>query len=42
MSDSIEAEGQYCAHNYHPLPVVLTCDEGDIARYETDRMGRPG
>ena len=28
MSDSIELEAQYCAHNYHPLPVVLTRGEG--------------
>ncbi len=24
----IEAENRYCAHNYHPLPVVLTHGEG--------------
>jgi len=28
MSDSMQLEAQYCAHNYHPLPVVLTCGEG--------------
>jgi len=28
MSDSIKLEAQYCAHNYHPLPVVLTRGEG--------------
>ena len=28
MSDSIQLEAQYCAHNYHPLPVVLTRGEG--------------
>ncbi len=28
MSDSIELEARYCAHNYHPLPVVLTRGEG--------------
>ncbi len=28
MNDSIDLEAQYCAHNYHPLPVVLTRGEG--------------
>ena len=28
MSSEIELEDQYCAHNYHPLPVVLTRGEG--------------
>ena len=28
MSDRIELEARYCAHNYHPLPVVLTRAEG--------------
>ena len=28
MNDKIELEAQYCAHNYHPLPVVLTRGEG--------------
>jgi ornithine--oxo-acid transaminase len=28
MSDSMRLEAQYCAHNYHPLPVVLTRGEG--------------
>jgi ornithine--oxo-acid transaminase len=28
MSDSVQLEAQYCAHNYHPLPVVLTRGEG--------------
>ncbi len=28
MSASIDLEAQYCAHNYHPLPVVLTRGEG--------------
>ena len=28
MSDSMQLEAQYCAHNYHPLPVVLTKGEG--------------
>jgi ornithine--oxo-acid transaminase len=28
MSSTIELENRYCAHNYHPLPVVLTRGEG--------------
>ncbi len=28
MSERIELEDRYCAHNYHPLPVVLTRGEG--------------
>jgi len=28
MTSEIELEQQYCAHNYHPLPVVLTRGEG--------------
>ena len=28
MSSEIELENRYCAHNYHPLPVVLTRGEG--------------
>ncbi|MBT8101374.1 MAG: ornithine--oxo-acid transaminase [Gammaproteobacteria bacterium] len=28
MSSSMDLETQYCAHNYHPLPVVLTRGEG--------------
>ena len=28
MSARIELEDRYCAHNYHPLPVVLTRGEG--------------
>ena len=28
MNKMIELENQYCAHNYHPLPVVLTRGEG--------------
>ena len=28
MSSEIELEDQYCARNYHPLPVVLTRGEG--------------
>jgi ornithine--oxo-acid transaminase len=28
MNKTIELENQYCAHNYHPLPVVLVRGEG--------------
>ena len=28
MNDTIRLEEQYCAHNYHPLPVVLKRGEG--------------
>ncbi len=28
MNPVIEQEGRYCAHNYHPLPVVLVKGEG--------------
>ena len=28
MSSGLELENQYCAHNYHPLPVVLTRGKG--------------
>lgn len=28
MTSSMSLETQYCAHNYHPLPVVLTRGEG--------------
>ena len=28
MSSGLELEKRYCAHNYHPLPVVLTRGEG--------------
>jgi ornithine--oxo-acid transaminase len=28
MSKSIDLEARYCAHNYHPLPVVITRGEG--------------
>jgi ornithine--oxo-acid transaminase len=28
MNKTIELENAYCAHNYHPLPVVLTRGEG--------------
>ena len=28
MSSGLKLENQYCAHNYHPLPVVLSRGEG--------------
>jgi len=28
MSSGLDLENQYCAHNYHPLPVVLSRGEG--------------
>jgi ornithine--oxo-acid transaminase len=28
MSSALDLENQYCAHNYHPLPVVLSRGEG--------------
>ncbi|MGI9233276.1 MAG: ornithine--oxo-acid transaminase [Woeseiaceae bacterium] len=28
MTSTMDLEAQYCAHNYHPLPVVLTRGEG--------------
>jgi len=28
MTSSMDLEARYCAHNYHPLPVVLTRGEG--------------
>ena len=28
MSSTVDLETQYRAHNYHPLPVVLTRGEG--------------
>lgn len=28
MSSTMDLEARYCAHNYHPLPVVLTRGEG--------------
>ena len=28
MNERIDLESRYCAHNYHPLPVVLTRGEG--------------
>ena len=31
MNDTTRLEAQYCAHNYHPLPVVLKRDEGVFA-----------
>src|SRR5215467_10139047 len=35
--NAIELENRYCAHNYHPLPVVLTRGEG---AYVWDTAGR--
>jgi len=37
MNDTIDLESRYCAHNYHPLPVVLTRGEGV---YVWDENGR--
>ena len=37
MSKSIDLESRYCAHNYHPLPVVITRGEGV---YLWDESGR--
>ena len=28
MNNCIELEQRYCAHNYHPLPVVIVRGEG--------------
>ena len=44
MSSSMALESEYCAHNYHPLPVMLTRGErvfdcGDVR--EMDKL-RPG
>ena len=37
MSERIDLEARYCAHNYHPLPVVLTRAEG---AYVWDESGK--
>ncbi len=37
MSARIELESRYCAHNYHPLPVVLTRGDGVFVWDETGR-----
>ena len=37
MSKRIELEARYCAHNYHPLPVILTRGEG---AYVWDEAGK--
>jgi ornithine--oxo-acid transaminase len=37
MSERIDLEARYCAHNYHPLPVVLTRAEGS---YVWDESGK--
>ena len=38
MDPIIELEDRYCAHNYHPLPIVLVRGEG---AYLWDNHGRP-
>jgi ornithine--oxo-acid transaminase len=37
MNERIDLEARYCAHNYHPLPVVLTRAEG---AYVWDESGK--
>ena len=37
MSTSIEKENKFCAHNYHPLPVVLVKGEGPLVWDENGR-----
>lgn len=37
MTNSMTLEAQYCAHNYHPLPVVLTRGEGVFVWDETGK-----
>ena len=37
MSERIDLEARYCAHNYHPLPVVLTRAEGAHVWDETGK-----
>ncbi len=37
MNDSIDLESRYCAHNYRPLPVVLTRGEGVYVWDETGK-----
>ncbi len=37
MNDTIRLEEQYCAHNYHPLPVVLKRGEGVYVWDEDDK-----
>ena len=36
MNDRIDLESRYCAHNYHPLPVVLMRGEGVYVWDEAD------
>jgi ornithine--oxo-acid transaminase len=38
MSSGLELEDKYCAHNYHPLPVVLTRGEGVYLWDENDKQ----
>ena len=41
MNKAIDLEEQYCAHNYHPLPVVLTHGEGAfVAETQRTRASR--
>jgi len=37
MSSGLELENKYCAHNYHPLPVVLSRGEGVYVWDETGK-----
>ena len=37
MNDRIDLESRYCAHNYNPLPVVLTRGEGVFVWDETGK-----
>lgn len=37
MSTTIQRESQFCAHNYHPLPVVLVKGEGALVWDENGR-----
>jgi ornithine--oxo-acid transaminase len=37
MNERIDLEARYCAHNYHPLPVVLTRGEGVFVWDETGK-----
>ncbi len=38
MSERIDLEARYCAHNYHPLPVVLTQGEMDSSVIQIREM----
>jgi len=44
MSSSMALESEYCAHNYHPLPDLLTRGEhvficGDLREMDKLRLG---